>query len=176
MGLGLHHVDDERYHILTKEQYTKTNIWIFGSLIFFFLRMFYDGHRTVFKKDPKSSSGFSEDRKSFSFDTPSTREYYEKDIVELSYSFSTYMRNNIKKISSLPVDLWKIEIFFPFVELSYSFSTYTSPRHITTTNNKTRKPPPTLLSNGGRSQNCSWESSSSSARDQSTIQRPSIND
>ncbi len=61
------------------------------------------------KKDPKSSSGFSEDRKSFSFDTSSTKEYYEKDIAELSYSFSTYTRNNIKKISNLLVDLWKIE-------------------------------------------------------------------
>ena len=67
--------------------------------------MFYEGHRTVFKKDPKSSSGFLEDRKSFSFDTSSAKEYYEKDIVELSYSFSTYTRNNIKKISNLPVDL-----------------------------------------------------------------------
>ncbi len=56
LGLGLHHVDNERYHILTKEQYTKTNIWIFGqkgsqifqwifgrSKIFFFWHIFYEG-------------------------------------------------------------------------------------------------------------------------------------
>ena len=57
------------------------------------------------KKDIKSSSGSLEDQKSFSFYTCSTKEYYKKDIVELSYSFSTYTRNNVKKISNLPVDL-----------------------------------------------------------------------
>jgi hypothetical protein len=67
---------------------------------------------TVFKKDPKSSSEFLEDQKYFSFDTSSTKEYYEKDIVELLYSLSTYTRNNIKEILNLPVDLWKIENLF----------------------------------------------------------------
>ena len=71
------------------------------------------------KKDIKSSSGSSKDQKSFSFYTCSTKEYYKKDIVELSYSFSTYTRNNIKKKSNLPLDLWKITNLF----LSLNFHT-----------------------------------------------------
>ena len=99
------------WHGFTKEQHTKTNIWIFGSLMFL---SFYICSTTeqYSKKDIKSSSGSSEDQKSFSFYTCSTKEYYKKDIVELSYSFSTYTRNNIKKKSNLPLDLWKIKNLF----------------------------------------------------------------
>jgi hypothetical protein len=93
---------------------------------------------------------------------------------------STYKRNNIKEISNLPVDFWKIADLFLSLNFTYSFSTYTStsphhvnshpPRtkqhhnnkttkrknhHITTTNNKTQKPSHALPSNGEHSQNSS---------------------
>ena len=99
------------WHGFTKEQHTKTNIWIFGSLMFL---SFYICSTTeqYSKKDIKSSRRSSEDQKSFSSYTCSTKEYYKKDIVELSYSFSTYTRNNIKKKSNLPLDLWKIKNLF----------------------------------------------------------------
>jgi hypothetical protein len=124
------------------------------------------------KKDIKSSSGSSEDQKSFSFYTCSTKEYYKIDIVELSYSFSTYTMNSIKKISNLPVDLWKIKNLFLLLNFHTRFlrtrhhvvsksPPYSkSQTHITTTNNKTHKPPPTLPSNGGYSQNSSRRYSS----------------
>ena len=98
------------WHGFTKEQHTKTNIWIFGSLMF--LPFYICSTTEQYSKNIKSSSGSLEDQKSFSFYTRSTKEYYKKDIVELSYSFSTYTRNNIKKKSNLPLDLWKIENLF----------------------------------------------------------------
>ncbi len=121
--------------------------WIFGkSKIFFFRHIFYEG--ILWKR-------------------------YRWTFVLVFYVHEEQYKKDIESSSGYLED-WKS---FPFVELSYSFCTYTSPRHITTTNNKTHKPPPTLPSNGGRSKNSSWQSLSSSARDQeSTKQRPSIND
>ncbi len=159
------------------------DLWKFD--VFFFLHMFYNG--TVLKKGHQIFQRiFRRSKKKFY--SCSTKEYYKKDIVELSYSFSMYTRNNIKKISNLPVYLWKIENQF----LSLNFHTrflrtrhhvisksppYSkSQTHITTTNNKTHKPPPMLPSNGGHSQNSSRRYSSSAHRARSTKRQRSINE